>query len=162
MIMKHPSANKVYKLDEARERIRAYCVYRDRSHYEVAEKLREYGLIAEVADQLILELIQENYLSEERFARAFVRGKFNQKNWGRQKIRRALHIHQLSDYVLKKALSEIDEGEYLNTMEKLLQKKDRTLRESNAYIRKRKLAEYLIRKGYENELVWDLIRKPQD
>lgn len=160
--MERPKVNKVYSLNEAREKVRAYCVYRERSHREVSDKLREYGLYSEASDQLLSELIEENYLNEERFARAFVRGKFNQKKWGRQKIRQALYLHQLSDYVLKKAFSEIDEDEYLITLKLLLAKKGRNLREQNVYIRQRKLADYLIRKGYESDLVWDLIRDPQN
>lgn len=157
-----PKANKVYDLDEAREKIRAFCVYRERSHKEAGDKLRSYGLIEEVVDQLISELIQENYLNEERFARSFVRGKFNQKKWGRQKIRQALYQHQLSDYVLSKAFSEIDDELYHSTLKGLLEKKESSLKDKNIYVRRRKLADYLIRKGYESDLVWDLIRSPEN
>jgi regulatory protein len=162
MITMKPKANKIYDLEEAREKIRAYCAYRERSHKEVGEKLRSYGLIEDVADQLLSELIQENFLNEERFARAFVRGKFNQKKWGRQKICQALYRHQLSDYVLNKAFAEIDEEVYLSTLKELCTKKEAALKDKNIYVRHRKLADYLIRKGYESDLVWDLIRNPQN
>ena len=155
-------AEKIYDLDEARQKIRAYCVYRERSHKEVADKLHEYGLIEEVAGELISELIQENYLNEERFARSFVRGKFQQKKWGRQKIRQALYHHNLSDYILKQAFAEISEEDYQATLEGLFNKKEASLKDRNIYVRRRKLADYLIRKGYESELVWDLIRNPKD
>lgn len=156
-----PATNKIYDLDEAREKIRAYCAYRERSHWEVGEKLRSYGLIEEVVNQLVSELIQENYLNEERFARSFVRGKFRQKKWGRQKIRQALYQHRLSDYVLRQAFSEIDEETYLKTLRELSAKKEASLNDRNTFVRRRKLAAYLIRKGYESDLVWDLIRSPE-
>lgn len=160
--MMKPKANKIYDLEEAREKIRAFCLYRERSHKEVGDKLQSYGLIEDVVGELITELIQENYINEERFARSFVRGKFNQKKWGRQKIRQALYQHQLSDYVLRKAFAEIDEDHYLSTLKELLQKKEATLKDKNSYVRRRKLADYLIRKGYESDLVWDLIRNAEN
>ncbi len=162
MITMKPKAKQIYDLEEAREKIRAYCNYRERSHKEVGDKLQSYGLIELVVAQLVTELIQENYLNEERFARSFVRGKFNQKKWGRQKIRQALYQHQLSDYVLRKAFEEIDEDVYLSTLKELLQKKEATLKDRNIYVRRRKLADYLVRKGYEPDLVWDLIRSPEN
>ncbi len=160
--MKDQETKKVYNLDEARENIRAYCVYQDRSHYEVSNKLWGYGLFRDAVDQLMTELIQDNYLNEERFARSFVRGKFNQKKWGRQKIRKALYPHKLSDYVMDKAFTEIDDEEYLQTLNLLLEKKDRTLSDKNLFVRRGKLADHLIRKGYEGDLVWDIIRNSND
>ena len=160
--MEDPKSKRIYDLNIARERIRKYCVYRDRSHAEVTSKLYDYGLIPEVVNELLAELIQENYLDEERFARSFVRGKFRTKKWGRQKIRKALYPHKLSDYVLNAAFSEIDDEEYLSCLRDLMEKKDRSLRDTNQYVRRGKLAAYLIRKGFESELVWDLIRNPGD
>lgn len=150
--------NKVYDLQEAREKIRAYCLYRERSHHEVEAKLSEYGIIPDVAQQLISELIEENYLNEERFARAFVRGKFKIKKWGRIRIRQALYPHQLSDYILKQAFTEIDEDLYEQFLHEAMEKKQRSIKDKNPFVRKRKLADYLISRGYEPDMVWDLIR----
>ena len=159
--MKDQKANKVYSLDEAREKIRAYCLYRERSHKEVTDKLYDYGLVELAVGEIITQLIQEKYLDEERFARSFVRGKFHQKKWGRQKIRHALYPHKLSDYILRKAFSEIDDEEYLQVLKVLYEKKEASLKEKNAFVRRSKIANYLIRKGYESDMVWDLIRSPE-
>ncbi len=105
-------SGKIYDLNEAREKIRAYCLYRERSQKEVREKLLSYGLLPEITDELLTELIQERYLDEERFARAFVRGKYSIKRWGRIKIKQALYPHSLSEYVLRKAFEEIDPDKY--------------------------------------------------
>lgn len=149
--------HKLFKVEEVREKIKAYCAYRERSQKEVRDKLEDYGLIPEVVDELISELIQQNYLDEERFAKAFARGKFRINKWGKIRIRRELYKHDLSDYLLEKALGEIDLDEYLHTLELLLISKEKSIRESNPYIRKRKLALYLTRKGFEPVHVWELL-----
>jgi regulatory protein len=106
-----------------------------------------------------MELIQENYLNEERFARSFVRGKFRIKKWGRIKIKQELYPHELSDYVLKKAFSEIDEDQYIETLEQLREKKENELKTKNPWHRKKQLAVWLMNKGYESDLVWELLNR---
>lgn len=147
-----------YNLDEAREKIRAFCAYRERSQREVAEKLFEFGLFEETRNQLIAELIQENFLNEERFARAYVRGKFRIKRWGRKKIEQGLYYHHLSDYVLRKAFSEIDEQAYQQTLQALIDKTWRNTRMKDDFKRKGKVAAYAIRRGFEPELVWEVLK----
>lgn len=128
---------------------------------EVRRKLESYGLILEVLDELLMELIQENYLNEERFARAFVRGKFNIKKWGRIKIKRELYLHQLSDYVLKKAFSEIDDEQYDLTLTTLLEKKSREVKIKDPWQKRGQIAQWLIGKGYESDIVWDKINEEE-
>lgn len=149
---------KIYSLDEAREKLRAFCAYRERSQVEVREKLLGYGIIPDVAEELITELIQENFLNEERFARAYVRGKFNIKKWGRQKIKQGLYRHQLSDYVLRKAFEEIDDQKYIETLEALVDKKLRETRIRNEFQRNGKVAAYAISRGFEPDLVWEVVK----
>ncbi len=151
-------SKKRYSIQEAREKIRAFCAYRERSQYEVKNKLYDYGLYTDAVNEEISNLIQENFLNEERFARAFVRGKFSIKKWGRIKIKQALYPHQLSDYILKKAFSEIDEDDYLNTLEQIIEKKGREVKLKNEFQRNGKIAQYAISRGFEPELVWDLIK----
>lgn len=149
---------KYVSLQEAREKIRAYCAYRERSQHEVRQKLYEYGLYTDVVNQLISELIQENFLNEERFARAFVRGKFSIKKWGRIKIKQALYPHQLSDYILRKAFAEIDEDQYLSTLEEVITKKSKQVKLKNEFQRNGKIAQYAISRGFEPELVWEVLK----
>jgi len=149
--------SKIYDLNEARDKISAYCAYRDRSQVEVREKLESYGLIPEAVDQIITELIQDKFLDEERFARSFVRGKFNIKKWGRLKISQALYPHQLSDYVKRKAFSEINEEQYLLTLAEVVSKKKKSARAPSLFQKRGKLAQYAISRGFEPELVWEEI-----
>jgi len=151
-------SKKQYSIQEAREKIRAFCAYRERSQYEVKQRLYEYGLYTDAVNQEISALIQENFLNEERFARAFVRGKFSIKKWGRVKIKQALYPHQLSEYILNKAFSEIDEEDYLKTLEDVIEKKAASVKLKNEFERNGKIAQYVISRGFEPSLVWEIIK----
>lgn len=150
---------KVYDKEEALNRIRKYCAYRERCHKEVDEKLFSWGYNQIEAGEIISKLIQENFLNEERYARAFARGKFRMNKWGRNKIRQGLMAKDINDRLIQIAFNEIDENDYAESLSKLLLKKEKSIREKNDFIKRRKLAEYVIRKGYEPELVWEIVKK---
>tara|TARA_Y100000385_G_scaffold53492_1_gene50917 strand:+ start:8067 stop:8534 length:468 start_codon:yes stop_codon:yes gene_type:complete len=150
---------KIYDLNIAREKIQAYCAYQERCHKEVTMKLKSWGLIQEAIDVLITELIQFNFLNEERYARSFARGKFRIKKWGKMKIRMALKKRDVYFKCIDLAMLEIDDKAYLNTLKHLLQKKNETLKETNSYKRKIKLTRYLVTKGYEYDLIHDTLVK---
>ena len=122
---------------------------------EVSIKLKSWGLIQEVIDLLIVELIQFNLLNEERYARSFARGKFRIKKWGKLKIRMALKKREVNFKCIDFAMLEIDEKTYLNTLKELLQKKNDILKETNLNKRKMKLINYLVNRGYEYDLIYD-------
>jgi regulatory protein len=141
-------------IEKALQKIKHYCGYQERNHFEVKEKLYSFGLYKDQVDSLISILIEENYLNEERYALAFAGGKFRMKDWGRMKIKFELKKHQVSDYCIKKALASIDELLYQEKMEKLATAKLKTLKsEKNIFIKKRKLQSYLTQKGYESMLI---------
>lgn len=143
---------------QALQKLKHYCAYQERSHAEVKEKLYGYGLYKKEVDPIISTLIEENYLNEERFAIAFAGGHFRTKQWGRVKIKYQLKQKQISEYCIKKALQAIDEDDYHKTLEKLFDEKLKTLRsEKNIFIKKRKLQDYLLQKGFETELVRELL-----
>jgi len=148
---------KIYDLHTAREKIQAYCAYQERCHMEVTIKLKSWGLIQEAIDLLIVELIQHNFLNEERYARSFARGKFRIKKWGKIKIRTALKKRDVYFKCIDLAMLEIDDKTYLNTLKKLLQKKNDVLKETNLYKRKMKLISYLVTRGYEYDLIHDAL-----
>lgn len=150
---------KIYDLDEAREKIRGFCLYRERSQKEVRDKLYTYGLLPDTVDLLLSELIQERFLDEERFARAYVRGKYRIKKWGRFKIKQSLYPHQLSDYVLKKAFTEIDPDLYFQNLLELVEKRWPLTKGQNQYQRRQKLRYYLQNRGYENDLVLEAMQQ---
>jgi len=150
--------NKYYSKDEALAKAKQYCAYQERSHSEVKEKLYSLGMHKNEVDELLSELISENYLNEERFALMFAGGKFRIKQWGRVKIKYALKQRQVSDYSIKKALAAINEADYERTAQKLLDQKLKTLRpEKNSFTKKRKLQDHLIQKGFETTLVIKLV-----
>jgi regulatory protein len=140
---------------EAKIKVADYCAYQERSQQEVRNKLFEYGLFTHDVEQVISELISENFINEERFAKAYAGGKFRMKKWGRIKIIQGLKKHRISDYCIKKGLSEIDENEYLNLLEVLLLKKKELTKDTNPHIRNKKIVSYLLQKGFESHLIWD-------
>lgn len=150
---------KKYTLQEAREKIRRYCAYQERCHQEVRSKLYEYGLPRHSVDELLAELITEGFLNEERYARAFAGGKFRMKNWGRLKISHALEQKGLTQNCIAAGLSEINDEDYYDTLREVLVRKLPSLSDDNIFTRRHKLAEYAIRKGFEPELVWELVPK---
>ncbi|HEY4875892.1 MAG TPA: regulatory protein RecX [Puia sp.] len=144
--------------DKALERARSYCRYQQRSHTEVKEKLYSFSLRKKDVEELMAQLIEEKYLNEEDFAIAFARGKFRMKQWGKVKIKYELKLKKISEYCINKALKEIDLEDYRQTLQKLAVKKLQLLKgEKNIFIKKRKLQDYLMQKGFENELIKNLI-----
>ncbi len=140
--------------EQALQKLKHYCGYQERSHAEVKEKLYSLGVWKKDHDEIIATLIEENYLNEERFATAFVRGKFRMKQWGRVKIKYELKQKQVSEYNIKKALKEIDETTYSDTLKKLYEERWESLKgEKNRFIKMTKTRDYLLQKGYEMELV---------
>lgn len=141
-------------------KIKQYCAYQERCHAEVKEKLYSFGLYKTEVEKIIVDLIRENFLNEERFAIQFAGGKFRTKHWGRNKIKNALRQKQVSDYCIKKALEEIDETDYLKSLRKLTEQKLKTLKgEKNIFIKKRKLQDFLLQKGYESPLIYEEVNK---
>lgn len=141
-------------------KIKQYCAYQERCHAEVRDKLYSFGLNKIEVEEIISSLITENYLNEERFAIHYAGGKFRMKQWGRIKIKQALKFKQVSDYCIKKALKEIDSQEYQKTFEKLAEQKLKTLKgEKNIFIKKRKLQDFLLQKGFETQIVVEAVKK---
>jgi len=143
--------------EKALQKIGQFCAYQERNHKEVKEKLYSYGLYKDQVEELLSKLIQENFLNEERYAIAYAGGKFRAKDWGKNKIKYGLKQHQVSDYCIKKALKTIDDEEYVKTLQKLYLAKEKTLKsEKNIFIKKRKIQQYLMQKGYETSLINEL------
>ncbi|MFV9483791.1 regulatory protein RecX [Christiangramia sp. ASW11-125] len=155
--MKHKF--KSYNVEEALQKLMHFCAYRDRSQKEVEDKLNEMHMIDAAKEKIIIELMQEGFLNEERFARSFVRGKFRIKKWGRIKITQELKKRGISSPIIKMGLTEIKESDYRSTLFELAEKKLEKINEPNEYKRKGKLADHLMRKGYESSLVFDSIQE---
>ncbi|QEC41414.1 regulatory protein RecX [Pseudobacter ginsenosidimutans] len=141
--------------EQALQKARHYCGYQERSHTEVKEKLYSYGLRKTDVEELLSQLIEENYLNEERYATMFAGGKFRMKQWGRVKIRYELKQKRVSEYCIKKAMKEIDEEDYLKTLDKLASVKWNSVKGEgvNHFVKMSKTTDYLVQKGFEMELV---------
>lgn len=147
--------------EQALQKLKHYCAYQERSHSEVKEKLNNLGVWKKDQDIIIAQLIEEGYLNEERFAIAFAGGKFRIKRWGRVKISYELKQKQVSAYNIKKALNQIDESDYLNTLQKLHKERWNSLKEEKDKLtRLAKTRSYLLQKGYEAEIVKEVMKRP--
>lgn len=147
-------------------KLRLYCARQERCRQDIERKLRTYELPYRLWDEVIAYLIEEGYLNEERFAKAYVSGKFRMNQWGRYKIRQGLKEKGISPPNIRIGLEEIEENRYRETLSKLIQKKyDRLSRDKdNPWKRRQKLMAYCVRKGFEIELVKELLGEiaPED
>ena len=145
--------------EEILQKLEYFCSYQERCHVEVQEKLRQFTLSENEKNQIIVHLIEHNFLNEERFARSFARGKFRIKHWGKIRIVNELKQRQISAANIKCALTEISDEEYQNTFDKLAEKHWETIRETNALKKKKKFCDYLLRKGWESNLVYGKMKE---
>ena len=145
--------------EQALQKLKHYCGYQERSHSEVKEKLYSLGVWKKDHDEIIATLIEQNYLNEERFAMAFVRGKFKMKQWGRVKIKYELQQRKVSEYCIKKAFKEISDDDYLSTLKKPADQKYSSLKGEQYLVRKKKTMDYLMQKGYEPGLIQNVLKE---
>ena len=134
-----------------------YCVYQDRCHSEVEQKMRDFLLIPEAKDEILLYLLKENYLNEERFARSYIRGKFYIKSWGRNKIKNHLKFKGVSEKLIKSCFDEIDEEDYGKTILKIYTDYYSKQKGLKDYQKKSKTIKYLLTRGFEYELILETI-----
>lgn len=149
--------NKITDEKIALEKAANYCAYQERSQQEVRDKLYEWGLWTSAVENIISQLIGENFLNEERFAKAYATGKFKQKAWGKNKIAQGLKFKRVPDVLIKKALKSIPDDDYLLALQKVLTKKAKTIVEKDSFKRKYKLHQYALSRGYEGDLVADVL-----
>jgi regulatory protein len=149
------NSSKTYTVDEAQKKLEHYCAYQERCHKEVRKKLWEMKMIPEASDHIMVHLIQHNYLNEERFAKAFVRGKFRIKKWGKNRLVRELKLRDISKYTMDVALKEIDLDDYYETLDALVQKRIAQVNEKNIYKKKKKVMDYLLYRGWESQLIYE-------
>jgi len=136
-----------------------FCDYQERYQQEVRDKLYSWGAKPDEVEQVLCQLVEQDYINEERFARAFARGKFRIKHWGKNKIRLELKFRKISEYCIKQGLLEISDAEYLETLKHVIEKKSQQLKsEKKSPLKQRKIASYVISRGFESDLVWENIK----
>ena len=150
---------KTYTLNEAIKKLEHYCAYQERCHKEVQQKLKEMGMIPEAIDVVIGHLLEHNFLNEERFAKTYVQGKFKIKKWGKRRLTLALKQKDVSKYNINLGLSMLSDEEYIVTFNTLAEKKFNSIKETNSLKKKKKLADYLLYRGWEPHLVYDKVNE---
>ena len=151
--------NKIYTVDEAQKKLEYYCAYQERCHKEVRQKLKDMKMIPEVIDNLIVSLIRHDFLNETRFATTFVRGKFKIKKWGKYRLTIELKKRDISKHNINLAISQIPNYEYIEVFNALAIKKVDSLLETNKLKQKKKLADYLLYRGWESHLVYEKVNQ---
>jgi len=149
--------NKIIDAKTARTKAEHYCAYQERSQQEVRDKLYEWGLWKNVVEATISGLIEDNFLNEERFSKAYALGKFRQKGWGKSKIKQGLKFKRVPDVLIKKALDTIPGDEYLTMLQKVLTKRAKLVTEKEPFKRNYKLRQYAMSRGFESDLVADVL-----
>ena len=154
------SKKQTVKLDKKAALAKAehYCAYQERSQQEIRNKLYEWGLWKNEVEEIISELIQTNFLNEERLTMAYVSGKFKIKKWGKMKIKQGLKLKGVTEKMILNALKTIDYDEYLETILVLANKKLPSIKEKDDYKRKYKLTSYLMGKGFESDLISEVLK----
>jgi regulatory protein len=156
--MDQPKTKKITDEKVALAKAEHYCAYQERSQQEVRDKLYELGQYPSVIENIIAQLIANNFLNEERFAIAYTTGKFRQKGWGKIKIKQGLKLKKVSEPLIKKALKSINEDDYWQMLKKVIEKKEALLTEKQPYKRRYKLYQYALSRGYENDLIADVLK----
>ena len=151
------STLKVFSREQAKVKAESYCAYQERSQFEVRNKLYEWGLHQKEVEEIIMELIGQNFLNEERFAMAYTLGKFRIKGWGQIKIRHGLKLKRIPDKLITKSLKAIDEEDYLTKLIQILKKKFSTTTEKDPFKLRYLLTRYAASKGYEQDLITELL-----
>ncbi len=143
--------------EDALSLMQKFCTNQDRCQSEIRTRLIEHSVYGDLLEQIIAKLITDDFINEERYAKAYVSGKFRIKKWGKIKIVNELRFRKISTYSINKALKQIDYDEYLQTLDGLLEKKSRTLKKKEKWDRRKKLTAYAIQKGYEYEVIKEVL-----
>lgn len=154
----HPIMKEIYTIKQAIQKIEHYCAYQERCHEEVVSKLWSMKLNATEISEVIVHLIEQNFLNESRFACSFARGKHRIKHWGKIRITNELKMRHINQTLINIALKEITQEEYLETFHKLAEKHYDSLTESNVLKKRKKFCDYLLRRGFESNLVYEKAR----
>ena len=151
--------NQDLTVKEIEGKLQYYCSYQDRCHKEVKAKLKSFKISSEELNEIVSNLIKDNYLNESRFSKSFVRGKFNIKNWGKVRIVNELKLRNISIYNINLGLKEIDDQDYINKLEDIFNKKLSSLSNINSNLKRKKIISYLLYRGWESNLIFSKVNE---
>ena len=149
---------KSFSTVEVRSKLEHFCAYQERCYYEVEQKLFDFQLSTSEREAILIYLIENNYINEERFASIYTQSKLHQKKWGKVRIKIELKARKISEYLINKSLKEIDDEEYFRTFETLAEKHWDSILERNSLKKNKKFCDFLLRKGWEKELVYAKVK----
>jgi len=149
----------VFSVKEAKLKIEHFCTYQERCHEEVTSKLWSMKMTAEEINEIIVHLIEQNYLNESRFACSFARGKHRIKHWGKIRIMNELKMRKINQTLINLALKEISPEEYIETFENLSERNWQSIQETNSLKKRKKFCDYMLRRGFESNLIYDKVRE---
>jgi regulatory protein len=148
-----------YSLSEARMKLEALCAYQERCSYELRQRMRTWGIPAEQQHALLEYLVESNFLSDERFAEAYVSGKISIKKWGRIRITRELRLRKIPEDLIRTCFEQIPDDIYFNNLVNLAEVKWNSFRdETNQFVRKAKVMRFLQTKGYDFHEIEDCLK----
>jgi len=149
----------VFSIKEAIQKIENFCAYQERCHQEVVAKLFQMKMDSDEIDQIMVHLIAENFINEERYACSFARGKHRIKQWGKIRITNELKFKNISQTLINTALKEISPEEYLDTFYALAERNWESIREKNTLKKRKKFCDFMLRKGFESNLVYEKVKE---
>ena len=144
--------------DQVLDKMAKYCAYQERCVKEVRDKLKTFDIAEEEKTKILDYLLDNRFVNNERYAKAFVRGKVNQSGWGVNKIRFHLIQKGIDKDIIDEALGQTDEEAYRQRLIEILKTKAKTVKADSDFEKKRKLAAYAMQKGFEGSLVWETLK----
>ena len=134
---------------EALNKITGYCSAGEHCRSEVVEKMQRWGLPYETVNRIVEHLVEEKFIDEERYCKAFVNDKYRFDKWGKIKIAQALQLKKIPSSLYWIYLNNIDKEEYLSILNKLLQSKRKSVHAETEFERKGKLIRFALSRGFE-------------
>jgi regulatory protein len=153
------SSKSISSVEVVLQKLEYYCSYQERCHLEVNEKLRDFAISDHEKDSIIVHLIEHNFLNEERFASIFCISKFHQKKWGKIRVKNELKARKISDFLIQKSIKELPQDEYQQAFELLAKKQWDSINEKNLLKKRKKFCDYLLRKGWESDLIYEKVKE---
>lgn len=150
--MKHWSETEILN------RLYRYCAYQERATFDIVKQLRKFDLDNSTQEKIINRLKEEGFVDDTRYASIYVAGKLRNNQWGKIKIVIGLKAKNIDPDIISKTINEIDESEYHRILIDLVRRKDKTIHDQNLFIKKHKIARFVISRGFESTIVWEVIQ----
>ena len=146
-------------INEERSEQQAYlklaelCARGEHCQHELTEKMRKWHIEDTAQARIMERLIKEQYVDDERFARAFVNDKIKYNRWGRRKVEQALWLKHIDDNIAQRVLDDINDDTYTAILRPMLKQKRRSVTAKNDYERDMKLVKWALGRGFTIDII---------